>query len=680
MTKNEARKRAQKLREVIEYHRYLYHVLDTQEISDGALDSLKHELYELEQRFPELVRKDSPTQRVGGKPLDKFDKIRHRHKMYSMEDVFSAEEFESWKNRIEKIAKKKDFDFYLMTKIDGLAVSLIYDSGVLMTAATRGDGMIGEDVTQNIRTIEAIPLKLRIPNEAEIKQLKKDFKISESIAKFLATLNGRIEVRGEVYIPKKDFDKLNRVLKKKGEKTFVNPRNLSAGSIRQLDPKVTAARPLNFKAWHIDDIGQGTQEIGMEILRLIGFKVARGERAEQIKDIKSYFEHIAKKREKLDYWIDGLVIRVNDHELYEKLGVVGKTPRGIIAWKFPPEEATTKVTSVDWFVGRTGKLTPVATVEPTFVAGTTVTHATLHNPDEIKRLGIKIGDTVILTKAGDIIPKITGVLEKLRTGSEVSIGVPRKCPVCDSYVERKGKNIDLYCANRKCFSMEKERILHAVRAFDIMGLGGRSIERFINEGILTSPVDLFKLQISDIKNLDGFGEVSAKKIVEEIADKKEITLPKFIVALSIPNVGEETAFALAREFAAINKLAKAKLEDLIKVSDVGEIVAKSVVDFFVDEKNKRMITDFESVGIKIKAQAQVSKKLQGKTFVLTGSLDSLSRDDAKEKIRALGGDVSSSVSKKTDYVVAGTEPGSKLDKAQKLGVRILSEKEFLQIL
>ncbi|RMG83124.1 MAG: NAD-dependent DNA ligase LigA, partial [Bacteroidetes bacterium] len=329
-----------------------------------------------------------------------------------------------------------------------------------MTAATRGDGMIGEDVTQNVRTIEAVPLKLRIPNNAEIKQLKKDFDISEKVAKFLTTLHGRIEIRGEVYIPKKDFAKLNKELEKRGEKTFANPRNLAAGSVRQLDPAVSASRPLNFMAWHLDDIGQKTQEASMEILRLIGFKTVPGERGKKIEDIESYYKHLAKKREKLNFWIDGLVIRVNRHKIYKKLGVVGKTPRGIVAWKFPPEEATTKVLAVNWFVGRTGKLTPVALLQPVFVAGTTVNHATLHNAEEIKRLGVKIGDTVIVTKAGDIIPKIVGVLEKLRTGKEEFIKIPKKCPVCDSYVGKKGDNIDLYCSNKNCFSKEKERILY----------------------------------------------------------------------------------------------------------------------------------------------------------------------------------------------------------------------------
>lgn len=680
MTKDEARKRAQKLRDLIDYHRYLYHVLDTQEISEGALDSLKHELYMLEEQHPDLKRKDSPTQRIGGVALEKFEKVRHKQKMYSMEDVFSFKELSAWKDRIAKIAQKEFFDFYVMTKIDGLAVSLIYKEGVLMTAATRGDGLIGEDVTQNIRTIESIPLKLRIPNDKEINQLKKDISISESVAKFLSTLQGTIEVRGEVYIQKKQFEKLNRELKKRGEKTFANPRNLAAGSIRQLDPEITARRPLDFRAWFLGDVGQTTHDAGVYILRLIGFKVVEGEREKSLKDIAPYFEHIAKRREKIDYWIDGLVVRVNDLELHKKLGVIGKTPRGIVAWKFPPEEATTKVKSVDWFVGRTGKLTPVATLEPTFVAGTTVTHATLHNFNEIKRLGLKNGDTVILTKAGDVIPKIIGVLEKLRTGREQSIVSPKNCPVCGSFIERKGKNIDLYCANKHCFSMEKEAILHAARAFDIVGLGDKTIERFIVAGLLTSPADIFRIKKSDIEQLDGFGQVSAQKLIEEIEQKKHITFSKFIVALGIDNVGEETAHALARTFSSIKVLKKTVARDLLDVEDIGTVVADSIIKFFSIPSTDKLLQAYEKAGISIELPQAVSQRLKGSSFVLTGSLQSLSREDAKKKIRLLGGDISSSVSAQTTFVVCGAEPGSKYEKAKKLGVKIITEKEFLQML
>ena len=473
LTKADAKKRIQKLKTVINHHRYLYHVKDTVDISDAALDSLKHELYEIEQEFPDLITKDSPTQRVGGQPLDKFQKIKHRSRMLSMEDVFSEEEFEKWEARLVKIGGKDVQDYFCMQKIDGLAVSLLYKDGVLQTAATRGDGKVGEDVTQNIKTIEAIPLTL---HEVKVK------------------LPEEVEVRGEIFMSKKDFEVMNKSLGKEGKKTFANPRNVSAGSIRQLDPKITASRPLDFRAWHLSDVGVRTQEEGMTLLKELGFKVADGVHAEGHADVKSYFRKTGKNREKIGHWIDGVVVRVNDHQHYSNLGVVGKTPRGLVAWKFPAEESTTRVLDVDWSVGRTGKLTPIARVEPTFIAGTTVQNATLHNMDEIKRLGLKIGDTVILTKAGDIIPKITKVLKELRTGKEKNIKAPKVCPVCESPTEKRGEQIDVFCSSSNCFSMERERILYAARAFGIDGLGGKRIEHFINAGFLNAPPDIFRLE------------------------------------------------------------------------------------------------------------------------------------------------------------------------------------------
>lgn len=677
MTRSQAQKRINKLKEVIAYHRHLYHVLDTQEISDAALDSLKHELKELEDEFPGLITKDSPTQRVGGLALEKFSKVKHQERMLSMEDVFSQDEFEKWVGRLKKHSGRSKIDFYAMTKIDGLAISLIYEDGVLVQAATRGDGKIGEEVTQNVKTIESVPLKLRNPNAREVKQLTKEFKSSQTLLKHLETLKGRVEVRGEVYIPKKDFDKLNAQLKKKGEKTYANPRNLSAGSIRQLDPKIAAKRPLKFRAWHLSEIGQKSQSEGMSILQMIGFKIAEGAEVETVKDVRLMYDRVNRQRDKIKYWIDGLVVRVDNIKLYKNLGVVGKTPRGLVAWKFPPEEATTKIEDVQWFVGRTGKLTPVAIVSPVFIAGTTVTHATLHNADEIQRLGVKIGDTVILTKAGDIIPKITQVMKKLRTGKEKSVGVPKNCPMCASEISQKKSGVDYICTNKKCFSMERERILHAARAFDIEGIGGKTIERFIQIGLLNSPVDLFRLKVDDIAVLDGFGEVSARKIVNEVAGKKEIDLAHFLVGLSIEHVGEGTADTLARQFGSLKKIMNASKDRLQKVQDIGEVVARSVHKYFADQDNQNLIEDYLSEGIIIKAREVQDQILDGMTFVLTGSLNTITRDQAKERIRDLGGKVSSSVSSKTDFVIVGSDPGSKYTKAQELGVKTLSEKEFL---
>ncbi|MBU4314942.1 NAD-dependent DNA ligase LigA [Patescibacteria group bacterium] len=680
MTKEQAKKRIDKLKEVISYHRYLYHVLDTQEISDSALDSLKHELKLLEDDYPEFITQDSPTQRVGGEALEKFEKVKHKERMLSMEDVFSQEEFEKWVDRLKRYSGKKSPEFYVMTKIDGLAVSLIYENGLFIKAATRGDGYIGEDITLNAKTIESIPLKLRKPNEREIRQIKKEFSCAKDLIERLELLTGRIEVRGEIYITKHDFNRLNTSLKKKGEKEYANPRNLAAGSVRQLDPRITAKRPLKFRAWHIADIGQKTQAESMSVLQLLGFKASEGSQASTIHEVKLAFDRMKRQREKIEYWIDGLVVRVDQLSLFSDLGVVGKTPRGIVAWKFPPEESTTQVKDVQWFVGRTGKLTPVAVVEPTFIAGTTVTHATLHNADEIRRLGIKIGDTVILTKAGDIIPKITLVLKNMRTGSEKSIRVPKLCPICGSDVIQKKNAVDYICTNKKCYSMERERILHAVRAFDIEGLGMKTIERFIQAGILSSPADIFRLQVDQINGLEGFGEVSANNIVDEIKEKKKISLAGFLRALSIEHVGETTSDALANHFGSLKKIQNASVDELRNVEDIGEVVARSVFRFFKDNEQSKTIEDYFSAGVEILKAKIVKQTLAGKSFVLTGSLEKISRDEAKETIKKLGGKVMSSVGKKTNFVVVGAEPGSKYDKAKELGVRILSEKEFLSML
>ncbi|MCH8049202.1 NAD-dependent DNA ligase LigA [Patescibacteria group bacterium] len=678
--KAQAKKRIEKLKQVITRHRYLYHVLDRQEISDAALDSLKHELYTLEQQFPEFMTPDSPTQRVGGKPRAQFKKIKHLSPMLSMEDVFTEEEFSAWVVRLKKVGGKKVEDFYCMTKIDGLAISVVYQDGLLQAAATRGDGKIGEEVTQNIKTIEAIPLRLRVPTESEVKKLIKAFDLPNSVERVLRSVKGTIEIRGEVFMSKKDFEKMNKEQKKKGETTFANPRNASAGSVRQLDPKISAARPLDFRAWQLSDIGQKTHTAGMEILKLFGFKTVIGTHAETEKAVESYQASALKKRERFAYWIDGIAVRVNDIKHFDDLGVVGKTPRGLVAWKFPAEEATTRVLEVRWYVGRTGKLTPVAKVEPTFIGGTTVQNATLHNADEIKRLGVKIGDTVILTKAGDIIPKITKALKDLRSGKERFIHIPKRCPVCGSKIESRSGVVDLFCTNKNCFSMERERILYAARAFDIMGLGGKTVERFINAGMLTSPPDLFTLKATDIQDLEGFAEVSAQKLVDEIASKKEIGLANFIVALGIPNVGEETAITLADHFGSIKRLVKANADELKAIPDIGDIVAQSIIDFFSSALAKKLLGAYEDVGVKIKAMKKKGKKLADETFVLTGTLVSMHRDEAKDKIRDLGGRVSESVSKETNFVVVGEKPGSKFDQAKKLGVKTLSEKAFLDML
>ena len=661
MTKSEAKERIAKLREAINEYRYQYHVLDNLEISESALDALKHELKLLEDEYPDLITSDSPTQRVAGTALAKFSKITHVTPMLSIEDVFTFDELREWETRMKKVGAHAALDYYAMVKVDGLAMSLVYQDGVFVSAATRGDGAVGEDVTHNVRTIESVPLKLRSINGVDT--------------------SGRVEVRGEVYMPKKGFEALNKAQAKKGEPLFANPRNVSAGSIRQLDPAVAASRPLAFFAWRlVDGITSTTQAEGMETLRSLGFTTPPGEACADVASIQKFFDRIAKQREKLDFWIDGVVIRVNNNRIFDQLGVVGKTPRGIAAWKFPPEESTTKVLSVDWFVGRTGALTPVATVDATFIAGTTVTHATLHNADEIERLGLKIGDTVILTKAGDIIPKITTVLTQLRTGKEESIKLPTVCPMCGSPVTRREGEVALVCTNKECFAQEQEHLLHAARAFAIDGLGDKVIEKLFTLGLIRIPPDIFKLTIDDLKDLEGFGAISAKKLVDEIGRRTAIDLDAFIVALGMRHVGSETAFALSTGFGSIEAIAAASKDELLNVPDIGETVAQSILDFFQSDYGRRIIDAYRDAGVTIRKAKAIKRVLDGKTFVLTGTLESLGRDEAKEKIRLLGGAVSGSVSKKTSYVVAGAEAGSKLTDAQKLGIPVLSEAEFLRII
>lgn len=662
MDKAEVKSRIAKLREEIAYHRYQYHVLDQTLISEAALDSLKHELYKLEQEYPDLVTLDSPTQRVGGKPLDKFKKIKHARRMLSMEDVFSFEEFEAWYLRVRKLSGKSRLELFCMPKLDGLAISIIYRDGVLETAATRGDGTIGEDISQNVKTIDSVPLRL---NEGK----------GYSIPKV-------VEVRGEVYFPEDAFDKLNKEQLKDNKPAFANPRNAAAGSVRQLDSKITAKRGLAFMAWDLDgELGERNESDEWDLLKKFGFRaVENSVVCKNPDEVKKHWDSLQKKREKLGYWIDGMVVRVDDNAVFNKLGVVGKTPRGLVAWKFPAQEATTVVQDIEWFVGRTGALTPVAVVNPTFIAGTTVKHASLHNFDEIKRLDVRKGDTVILYKAGDIIPKVKEVLKKMRPSGATKIKAPSQCPVCGSDVVKKEGEVAIYCKNPRCFAQDKEAVLHAAKSFEIDGLGPATVAAMIEKKIIQRAPDLFGVTAGELLELEGFAELSAKKLVDEIQTKKTIALPNFIVALGIRNVGLETAHDLARHFGSFEKLQKASVERLSAIEGVGSVVAETIVKWFAQDHNQEMIEDYFEQGIVITNPSQKSQKLVGQSFVLTGTLESLTRDDAKDKIRELGGEVSSSVSKNTNFVVAGDKPGSKLDKARKFGVKILSEKEFLSMI
>lgn len=657
MTKTEAAQRIHRLRKEIDTYRYQYHVLNALEISEAALDALKHQLYTLEQQYPDLITPDSPTQRVAGEPLPGFKKVTHSEPMLSIEDAFSFEEVEEWLARMMKLEPRGHFDFYAELKMDGLAVSLVYEDGHFIQGSTRGDGRVGEDVTQNLKTIEAIPLTLR----------KK--------------IPGRVEIRGEAYMTKSQLEKLNKKLKKAGEPELANPRNASAGSIRQLDPKIAASRGLSFYGYALyAELGTHTHEKAHAMIAELGVPTNPHNRhCKDLAEVRDFFEEIAKKRERLDYWIDGVVVNVNDDRLFGRLGVVGKTPRAMIAWKFPAEQGTTVVRDIIVSVGRTGALTPVAVMDPVHLAGTTVTHASLHNEDEIGRLGLKIGDTVIVEKAGDVIPKIIQVLPKLRTGKEKAFHMPAKCPICGSPVKRKEGEVATVCSNPNCFAQEMARLLHFVMSADIMGLGEKITEQLIQEGIALEPGDLYEMKPEDLLGLEGFAEVSSRKLYDEIQAHRNMPLDRFINALGIRHVGEETARDLARTFGSFERFRHASLEDLVNVEGIGDVVAESVVAFFKDHREaKRVDHLLKHVTPAHASTRKASGPLSGTSWVLTGSMDAMSRDEAKEKIRELGGDVSESVSKKTTYVVAGKDPGSKRDKAEKLGVPILDEKGFLK--
>ncbi len=676
MTQPEAKQRIEKLKKAINHHRYLYHVLDRQEISDAALDSLKRELYLLEQQYPELITPDSPTQRVAGKPLKGFKKVEHAIPMLSINDIFSEKELHEWEDYLKRLAlseqsESNGFEYFCEQKIDGFSVSLIYKDGVLSTGSTRGSGKVGEDVTQNLKTIESIPLRLQTTPGVDGK------------TPGVKDLAGSVEVRGEVYMDKADFEKLNKELARKGEKPFANPRNLAAGSIRQLDPIVAASRPLKFIAWDmITDLGQKNHSEEHQILKQLGFKAEEGRICKDTARITDYWQEVAKKRENLPHQIDGVVISINQNILFEKFGVVGKSPRGIRAFKFSPEQATTVVLDIRVQVGRTGALTPVAVLEPIEVGGVMISRATLHNEDEIKRLGIKIGDTVIVGRAGDVIPDIIKVLPELRTGKEKEFKMPSECPVCGARVIRPEGEVRHVCTNSKCSAVRRENFCHFASrlAFDILGLGPKIIDKLIEEGLVFNTADIFKLKYNDLLGLERFAEKSAKNIIDSIQRSKEVSLSRFIYALGILHVGEETAFSLAQYFASLNELKKSSKEDLERIPDIGKVVAGSIYSWFQSKINQKLVDDLLEAGVKITPQPKIGKSLAGKTFVLTGSLESLSRNEAHKKIRMKGGSPSSSISKETDYLVAGADSGSKLTKAQKLGVKVISEKEFLAML
>ncbi len=665
----EVLERLKKLKETIEYHRYNYHVLDKEEISAAALDSLKDELSKIESEYPELITSDSPTQRVAGEPLPEFKKVRHVVPQWSFNDAFTEEDIRAFDERVKRFLKKetgKDVapEYTCELKIDGLKIVLEYEKGFLKRAATRGNGVVGEDVTMNVRTIETVPLKLREPID--------------------------IVVEGEVWMSKSGLEKLNKERAKRGEALFANPRNVAAGSIRQLDPKLTAARPLRMFVY---DVAKYEKEIPsqkeeLEFLQKLGFYVNPHFKVVKTVDgVLDFWQEWQKKAPKENYLIDGVVLKVNKKEYQDALGYTGKAPRFAIAFKFPAEQVTTVVEDIILQVGRTGVLTPVAELRPVSVAGSTVSRATIHNEDEIKRLDVRVGDTVILQKAGDVIPDIVKVVTEMRTGKEKVFVFPEYVEACggDGKIERSPGQAAWRCVNKNSAAQQRRKLYHFVgkAAFDINHLGPKVIDVLLDNNLISSYPDIFTLKKGDLMELPRFAEKSVDNLIESIEKAKKVTLPRLVVGLSIPQVGEETAYDLATHFKIIDKLSNASYEELESMNGVGPIVAKSITEWFKDKANQKMLSKLVSEITIVKDPAivpQGSGKLRGKTFVLTGTLESMSRDDAKKKIRALGGDVSGSVSKNTSYVVAGAEAGSKEDKARELGVTILSEAEFLKIL
>lgn len=646
MDKKAATERIAHLRKTIDHHRYQYHVLDSSEISEAALDSLKYELVQLENQYPELITPDSPSQRIGGVPLPEFTKVRHKIPQWSFNDAFTPEDMIAFDTRVKKIINTQP-SYTCEHKIDGLKVVLEYQKGILKTAATRGDGKIGEDVTHNVKTIESIPLKLNEPID--------------------------IIVEGEIWMAKSTLQKLNKERIKNGEPPFANPRNVSAGSIRQLDPKIAASRKL--QSYIYDSNINVSQFEELEFLKKLGFKVnPYYKHCKNIEEVISYWKEWQKKMPKQDYQADGVVVKVNEKKYQETLGYTGKAPRFGIAFKFAAEQVITVVEDIVLQVGRTGVVTPVAHLRPVSVAGSTVSRATLHNEDEIARLDVRIGDTVILQKAGDVIPDIVSVVKEMRTGKEKAFVFPEFVEGCggDGRIERIPGQAAYKCVILDSEELQKKKFYHFVskKCFNIDGLGPKIIDALMDNGLITTFDDIFTLKKGDLLSLPRFAEKSVDNLLEAIEKGRHVTMARLIAALSIPQVGEETAIDIAKH---VSDITVATFEELQSIYGVGDVVAKSVVDWFKNKKNKDL---YNRILKQITIEKEiVSSKLSGQTFVLTGSL-TMPRDEAQARIRALGGGVSSSVSSRTSYVVAGENAGSKLDKAVELGIPVLSENEF----
>ena len=662
--KSAAKARIEKLKELINDYRYHYHVLDESIMSEAAADSLKHELSQLEEQYPEFITPDSPTQRVAGKPLDKFQKVTHTSRMISLADVFSESEIRDWVARNYKLVDQGiEFTFFTDIKMDGLAMSLHYENGIFQQAVTRGDGLVGEDVTMNVKTIQNIPLKLNLENPPE-----------------------HLEVRGEVIIFKQDFEKLNQMQVKLGEKPFANPRNLAAGTIRQLDPRIAASRPLRFMAYDLVTPDLPTHQEAYEFLRQIGFQTSGQDHVyTHLNEVFAEIKHLGQVRGDFLFNTDGMVIKINDRKIYSELGIVGKTPRAAVAFKYPAEESTSKVRDIVISIGRTGAATPVAILDPVEIAGSTVRHATLHNSDEIEKLDIRIGDTVIVYKAGDIIPKIKEVLLTLRPDNTEPFDYEEALknqypeleferPEGEVVYRVKGQDSDFILRRNLEYFASKQ-------ALNIEGLGEKNVNLLVDAGLLKSLVDLYRLQKSDLIKLERFGELSATKLLNAIERTKQAPLAKFITALGIRHVGAQTAVALADAFQSLEALRDATEEELLKIPDIGLTVSESILAYFADEDNLKQLDDFKALGVDPIYINHDNAPLKGQSFVVTGTLTDMGREEAEDLLREKGATVTSSVTKNTTALIAGAKPGaSKVTKAEKLGIKIISEAEFRELI
>lgn len=659
--------RLQQLRQELLHHSHRYYVLDDPEIPDAEYDRLMRELQRLEERFPEWITPDSPSQRVGGAPLAAFAEVTHLRPMLSLDNALNADEFIAFDKRIrDRLRRQEEIEYACEPKYDGIAISLLYRDGVLERAATRGDGSVGEDVTLNVRTIKSVPLRL----------------LGQEYPSLL-------EVRGEIYMTKSGFEDMNRKAQELGSKSFINPRNAAAGSLRQLDPRITAQRPLTLCAYGVGEVDGGElPQHHTAILQQLadwGFVISpEVSSAKGVEECLAFYQQLQEKRPSLPYDIDGIVYKVNSLELQAALGFVAKAPRWAVAFKFPAQEEMTVLRAVEFQVGRTGTITPVARLEPVFVGGVTVSNATLHNRDEIARLGVKVGDTVIIRRAGDVIPQIVSVVLSKRPDTAHDIRFPEQCPVCASAVVHVEGEAAVRCSGGLiCAAQRKEAIKHYAsrQAMDIEGLGEKLVDALVEKELVTSMADLYELTESQLAGLERMGKKSAQNLLKALEHSKVTTLPKFLYALGIRDVGQATAATLAKHFGSLEKVLSADEERLQEVPDVGPVVAKRVATFFADERNLQVIQELREHGVHwadIEVVQQEALPLAGKTYVLTGNLEAMTRDQAKARLEALGAKVSGSVSGKTDCVVAGPGAGSKLSRAESLGVAIIDEAGFLQ--